>query len=315
MSDALDALLARERFAILDGALATELERLGCDLDDPLWSGKALRDTPEVINAVHRRWRDAGSDIISTASYQATIPGFVAAGLDEHQARALLRRSVDLAREVSDSSPAGDPRPLVAASIGSYGAYLADGSEYRGGYGLARAALTEFHRSRSVELHAADLLAFETVPDRVEAEAIAALLSEGPGPRAWVSFSLRPGDSDGNGEAEPRIADGTPLAEAAAPLLDHPRIAAIGVNCVGPREVAPALSTLHALRPSLPLIAYPNSGERWIDRAWSGDGTPPTDFAARARGWVDQGARIIGGCCRTKPEHIAALIELRSSLG
>jgi homocysteine S-methyltransferase len=302
MSDRLDELLAREPFAILDGGLATELEHAGCDLDDPLWSARVLIDAPERIEAVHRSFVEAGADIVTTASYQGTIPGFVARGLSEAQARALLRRTVELARAAAGSDT------LVAASIGSYGAYLADGSEYRGDYGLDRAALVDFHRPRLDELLAAgpDLLAFETIPSAVEAEAIAELLA-GEGPRAWVSLSLKPAP----GLA---ISDGTALGEAIRPLLAHPRVAALGVNCLGPEEVLPAVELLAERAPSQAIVVYPNSGERWIAQAWAGEQTEPARFVALARRWIAAGARIVGGCCRTRPAHIAALAELRREL-
>jgi homocysteine S-methyltransferase len=302
MPDRFDELLARETFAILDGGLATELERDGCVLDDPLWSAKILLDAPERVLAVHRRYAEAGADILTTASYQATLPGLRARGLDELQARALLHQTVALARA------AGGPSTLVAASIGSYGAYLADGSEYRGDYLLDRGALVEFHRPRFEALVAAapELLAFETIPSVIEAEAIADLLDTNPTPRAWVSFSLRADDRE-----QVRISDGTPLARAIAPLLGHSRIAALGINCVGPTEVLPALELLARETDGLPLIAYPNSGERWLARAWAGNRTEPDELVALARRWLAAGARVIGGCCRTRPEHIAALARLR----
>jgi homocysteine S-methyltransferase len=306
MSDRLDALLAREPFVILDGGLATQLEAHGCDLADPLWSAKVLLDEPEQLLAVHRDWLAAGAEVLSTASYQATIPALLARGLDEGQARSLLRDSVTLARSLT-----ADTEVLIAASIGPYGAYLADGSEYRGDYGLDAAALVDFHRDRMIELCAAgpDLLAFETIPSALEALAIAKLLDELPGPRAWVAFSLGPGASD-----EPRIADGTPLREAAAPLLEHPRIAAIGVNCVGPSAVLPAIEALARVAASVPIIVYPNSGESWVEQRWAGAGTEVEAFAALAERWWRAGARLIGGCCRTAPAHIRALTELRATL-
>lgn len=305
MPDRFDQLLAREPFAILDGGLASELERDGCVLDDPLWSAKVLLDAPERVLAAHRRFVQAGADILTTASYQATLPGLRARGLDELQARALLRETVALARA------AAGPKTLVAASIGSYGAYLADGSEYRGDYALDRQALVEFHRPRFEALVAAapELLAFETIPSAIEAEAIAELLDAAPGPRAWVSFSLR-----ADAREPVRISDGTPLAQAIAPLRGHPRVAAIGCNCVGPAEVLPALELLARETDGLPLIAYPNSGERWHARAWAGTPTTPDELVALARRWLAAGARVIGGCCRTRPEHIAALARLRQAL-
>ncbi len=299
MPDRLDELLAREPFAILDGGLASELERDGCDLDDPLWSAKVLLEDPARLGVVHRRFVEAGADIVTTASYQATVPGLRERGLDEPSARALLRESVRLARAGAFA------HTLIAASIGSYGAYLADGSEYRGGYGLDRAALVEFHRARLDALLAEqpDLLAFETIPDAIEIEAIAQLL-DGSGPRAWVSLSL----SRARVQA---ISDGTPLRDAVAPLLNHPRVAALGVNCVGPSEVAAALEILARVAPGVALVAYPNSGERWSELGWVGEATQPECFTRLARGWVELGARLVGGCCQTGPGHIRALVGLR----
>ena len=306
MADRLDALLARERFVILDGGLATELEARGCDLDDPLWSAKILLEQPQLLRQVHRVWLEAGAEIITTGSYQATLPGLQARGLDEAQARALLREAVRIARDVTVGSEV-----LVAASIGSYGAYLADGSEFRGDYALEAAALIEFHRERLLELCAAepDLLAFETIPNAAEAVAIAQLLTTIPGPRAWVSFSLR-----AKHDGEPQISDGTRLREAVAPLLGHPRVAAIGVNCVAPTAVLRAIETLASVAPGLPIVAYPNAGERWVDHGWVGAQTDLDEFVALAERWWRAGARLIGGCCRTRPAHIEALVRLRSRI-
>lgn len=306
MADLLDERLARERFVILDGALATELESRGADLDDPLWSAKVLLDAPQLVQAVHRAYVQAGAEIITTASYQATLPGLMARGLCRTKSRSLLRETVTLAREATLGSEV-----LVAGSIGSYGAYLADGSEFRGDYRLDVAGLVEFHRERVVELCAAkpDLLAFETIPAATEAVAIAQLLAQIPGPRAWVSFSLR-----AEVEGEPLISEGVRLREAVQPLLGHPRVAAIGVNCVLPIAVLPAIELLAELAPGLPIVAYPNAGERWGEHGWVGAPTELEQFAALAERWWRAGARLIGGCCRTRPEHIAALVRLRSDL-
>lgn len=306
MPDRLAALLARERFVILDGGLATELEARGCQLADPLWSAKVLLDETDVLREVHRAWLDVGAEVITTATYQATLPGLQARGLSDTRARALLREAVELAREVTLGTEA-----LVAASIGSYGAYLADGSEFRGDYDLGPKALIGFHRERLIELCAAgpDLLAFETIPAAAEAVAIAELLTTIPGPRAWVSFSLRP-----EVEGEPQISDGTRLRDAVRPLLGHPRVAAIGVNCLAPTAVLLAIETLASVAPDLPTVVYPNAGERWIERGWVGAQTDLARFAALAEGWWRAGARLIGGCCRTRPAHIAALVRLREQI-
>jgi homocysteine S-methyltransferase len=183
MTDPLAPFLERRGAAVLDGGLATELESHGLTLDDALWSARALIDAPAIVAAVHRDYLEAGADVISTATYQATTAGLLLSGV------ALARRERDAFW--GRRTPGGDrTRPLVAASIGSYGAFLADGSEYRGDYGLDVAALAAWHRPRLriLEEGGADLLAFETIPSLVEVDAIVHLLAETDGPPAWISF-------------------------------------------------------------------------------------------------------------------------------
>ena len=137
---------------IIDGALATEMESRGADLHDSLWSAKYLYTQPELIAAVHTDYLDAGADVIITASYQATVQGFMARGWTHAQARAMIRSAATLAISARDDwwhtqAHPGRLRPLVAGSVGPYGAYTADGGEYRGNYGLSTAELVEFHRT------------------------------------------------------------------------------------------------------------------------------------------------------------------------
>ncbi len=291
---------------MLDGGLATQLEARGLSLDDPLWSARALVDAPEAVAAVHRDYLEAGADIIETATYQATIPGLRARGMSDEEAAGVLLEAVALAmrsrsaywkeRAASDARP----RPLVAASIGPYGAFLADGSEYRGDYGLAAGALADWHRSRVrlLEGSGADLLAFETVPSVVEVDAIVRLLAEDEGPPAWISFQTR--DTK-------LLADGTPV-ETAARLADGcSRVFAIGVNCVAPEAVTGLLARLRAVS-AKPLVAYPNRGGAWDPRSRSwGPGASDVPLDRLAREWRDSGACLIGGCCRTTPADIRAI--------
>lgn len=150
--------LAHQGFAMLDGALATELESRGADLNHDLWSARMLIEAPEMIHDVSHSYLLAGADIIATATYQASFEGFKKAGVDHDHARNLMHLSVDLAvlaREnfwsITDNRRFR-LRPLVAASIGPYGACLADGSEYHGNYGLNKQDLIDFHRPRLTEL-------------------------------------------------------------------------------------------------------------------------------------------------------------------
>jgi len=295
---------------LLDGGLATELERAGFDLDHPLWSAWLLSERPEAIAAVHRAYLAAGADCITTASYQATIPGFRRSGATDAEARGLLIRSVELALRVRDEfrSGASETRrahPLVAASIGPYGAFLADGSEYTGAYAIGHDGLVDFHRGRMRLLLEAgpDLLACETIPSVVEARALAVLLAELPDARAWVSFSCRDGA---------RLCDGTPFVDAVRAVAVLPQVVAVGVNCTAPVFVEALLRAAAAVTDK-PLVAYPNSGETYdaAARVWRGM-SDPLDWGERARAWRAAGARLVGGCCRTGPDHVRAA---RAALG
>ena len=291
---------------VLDGGLATELEKAGFDLDHPLWSARLLHEAPERIATVHRAYLEAGADCITTASYQASVPGFQRTGRSETEARELLRRSFILARDARDAfwSDPGNRvariRPLVAASLGPYGAYLANGAEYTGDYDLDEDGLLAFHRERYLLLAdtGAELFACETIPSAAEARALLRLLPERPAVRAWLSFSCRDGE---------RLHDGTRLSEVARLAGGHPQVVGVGVNCVAPEHVEALLREAARETPK-PLVAYPNSGERYdaVGRRWLGS-ADAGDWGERARLWRRAGARLIGGCCRTGPDHVRAV--------
>lgn len=299
----ISTLIATQPIAILDGALATELERRGCDLNDPLWSAKILLEQPELIQKVHLDYFHAGADCATTASYQATYEGFAKRGLNHEQARALIQKSVHIARQARDefwSEPlhrVGRVRPIVAASVGPYGAFLHDGSEYRGDYALGKNELMYFHRERMATLidAGADMLACETIPTLSEARALIDLLQEFPNTFAWFSFTARDVEHISHGER---------FAEVVAEIAPHPQVAAIGVNCTAPRYI-PLLVKIARSVTNKPIVAYPNSGETYdaATNSWRGE-TACESFALQAQAWYDSGARVIGGCCRTTPEHI-----------
>ncbi|WP_342620422.1 homocysteine S-methyltransferase [Rhodoferax sp. GW822-FHT02A01] len=310
MLNPIEIFLANDRLMVLDGALATELERRGANLNDPLWSAKLLIEQPELIRAVHADYFLAGADVATTASYQATFEAFTRRGMSRAQAADLMRLSVKLAQEARDAfwaEPAnrvGRIRPLVAASVGPYGAMLADGSEYRGNYGLDRAALANFHRERLQVLAAsgADLLACETIPCLDEALAIADVLAEQPDTVAWISFACKDGEHNAQGER---------LADCVAALEAYPQIVAIGVNCTAPEYVASLVEQAKA-HTSKPVLAYPNSGEHYDaeGKVWAGVSPQAAAYAEQAHRWQAKGARLIGGCCRTGPDDIRAVRRL-----
>ena len=299
------AFLEKYNAVILDGGLATELERRGADLGDPLWSAKLLLENPDLIRQVHYDYYAAGADVATTASYQATIPGLMQRGLDREQAANVLRLSVTLAQQARDQFGHADarrPRPLVACSVGCYGAYLHDGSEYRGDYGMTVQQLIDWHRPR-LEILAgsgADLLACETVPCLVEAEALVKLLSEFSHIPAWLSFSC---------QDERRLCHGESFVDAVQIANKSANVVAVGVNCTAPRFVEGLLNAAAGVARK-PLLVYPNSGETWdaAHRRWVVTTAEP-DWYEYVKRWHRAGARLIGGCCRTTPETIRMIAQ------
>lgn len=337
MSNVIDDILQKYPIMILDGALATELEQHGCNLDDPLWSASVLLNKPEVIYDVHLQYFRAGADCAITSSYQANVEGFKRRGISEDQALKLIKKTVELAKQARDdfwqewrqeqeqgqgyeqeqnnqdkeNLKAGQavkqdnrPKPIVAGSIGPYGAYLADGSEYIGHYGITDQQLADFHRPRMKALIEAgvDILAIETIPSLQEAQVLVSLLEEFPEMSAWLSFSMKD---------EASISEGTPLMECANVFEDHPQIAAIGMNCLPHSLVLPAVQALSSSTYK-PIIVYPNSGETYdaTTKTWHQAGQECSGLGnLDAQAWYEAGANIIGGCCRTSPSHIEALAK------
>jgi len=280
---------------VLDGGLATELERRGADLRDPLWSAKVLVEDPDAIRRVHEAYFEAGADVAMSASYQATFEGLAGRGIERDDAAKLMRRSIELAREA-----AGGDR-IVAASVGPYGAMLGNGAEYTGDYGKDEDELVGFHVPRLEALAEAgpDAFAVETIPSFVEAGALARALERVTEIPAWVSFSCRDGG---------HVCDGTPIASAVEIVAAAPSVIAVGVNCTSPLHVERLVETISATTDK-PVVCYPNRGSFWdpMRKAWTDpprqDARPPL----RPLAWREAGASMIGGCCGTTPEDIAAI--------
>ncbi|AUG81407.1 homocysteine methyltransferase [Kitasatospora sp. MMS16-BH015] len=282
---------------VLDGGLSNQLADAGQDLSDELWSARLLTDDPQALVTAHEGYFAAGAQVAITASYQASFEGFARRGVGRAEAARLLGLSVELAREAARRAPGGGER-YVAASVGPYGAVLADGSEYRGRYGLSVAELERFHRPRVEALVAAgpDVLALETVPDAEEAQALLRAV-RGLGVPVWLSYSI----------AGDRTRAGQPLAEAFALAAEVPEVVAVGVNCCAPEDAGPAVRLAAAVT-GRPVVVYPNSGEKWdeVARDWAGGWS----FQATAvEEWLADGARLVGGCCRVGPTQIGELSE------
>lgn len=291
---------------VIDGALSTELERRGYDLKNELWSAKILLEQPEAIKQLHYDYFKSGADCAITASYQATIEGFTKRGLNEKEAIDLIQKSVKLAIKARDEfwsderNRVGRSKPFVAASVGPYGAFLADGSEYRGNYGLSEKELIDFHRPRMKALieAGADLLACETIPSLIEAQAMAKLLKEFPDTAAWISFSARD---------ENQVSEGQAFADCVRDLESNAQIVSIGINCTSPKYI-PSLIREAKQVTNKPILVYPNSGETYDAENKDWNGSPVFEsFGEEAKEWYNAGARLIGGCCRTTPEDIQAI--------
>ena len=271
----------------IDGGLSGELEKLGHDLSDKLWSARLLRDAPEAIAQVHQDYVDSGGRVLITASYQASRMGFMAIGMTADQADDLMRLSISLAKDVAAKAP---EKVWVAASVGPYGAVLGGGQEYVGNYGVAHVDLVKFHRERIAVLASAkpDLFACETIPDLDEVRALVEVLADYPDIPAWITMSAQDGNSTCAGQG---------IGHLAELVSKTPSVVAVGVNCTKPEFVTSLLRQL-ATKTSLPLVVYPNAGRVWdgLNMCCIGEGHDklPKQIVSE---WVKAGAKLIGGCC------------------
>ena len=307
MSDLIAADLKNRKGLVVDGAMATELEKHGVDTDSDLWSAKALIENPEAIMAVHESYFQNGADVATTNTYQANVSKFMELGFSESESENLIVKAVELAKKARsnyfDSLPKDvrqkrAPHPLVAGSVGPYGAYLADGSEYTGDYNLSKAEYQEFHYSRMQLLDRAgvDLFAFETQPNFDEANALVDLLMDKfPEQHAWLTFSVKD---------DATLCDGTSLSEAVKYFNGVDQISAIGVNCTTLENIHEVVRNVNQVTDK-PIIVYPNNGDIYdpVTKTWQANPQADT-FSDLVPEWLEAGAKLIGGCCRTTPEDI-----------
>lgn len=292
-------LLERDGAVLMDGGLATQLEAQGCDINDALWSAGLLLSAPEQIVKAHRAFIDAGAEVIATAGYQASREGFAQKGLSSDEADGLMLKSIDLVRKAANES---GQDVAIAMSLGPYGAMLHDGSEYHGNYGVDDETLRKFHTARLDVLDSVgvDVIALETIPSLQEATVLAEVLDERATP-AWVSFSC------GDGQ---HACDGHSVETVAKLFAGHSTVRALGINCTPPQYTSELVQRVRTAVPEMAVLAYPNSGETWHAETGTWLGTAaPLDYANAAKSWADAGAKLVGGCCRTGPEHIRAMRE------
>lgn len=301
-----DILLKDKDPFIIDGGLSNVLEEQGCDLNHKLWTANLLEKKPDAIIQAHLDYLKSGAQCITTSSYQASIPGLMGVGYSRDTAEKLIVKSVQLA-EIAIKMAMGqgivDFKPLIAASVGPYGAYLADGSEYRGNYGVSDEILKDFHkdRIRILDRTSADILACETIPSFQEAKILSDILIHVNKP-VWISFSCRD---------EQHLNDGSKIKKCVSIFKNHPKVFAVGVNCTDPKYISGIIKRIKAADSDKKIIVYPNSGEAYNakNKTWLGL-SDPNLFVEMTKEWLEFGADIIGGCCRIGPEHIRRMHKI-----
>ena len=275
----------------LDGGLSTALENNGNKLTTSLWTGELIRSNPAQITRAHLDFINAGAQIIITSSYQLSYPGCKDRGWSEVDTDQALIASTQLAKDAITQS---GKSVKVAASVGPYGASLADGSEYKGNYGVSKSALKDFHARRLEILISTspDYLALETMPDTSEVEILLELLTDCPIP-FWISYSCKEGNQTNAGQSFQSAVD---LASNAM---------AVGINCTKPELIT---DLLRSAKSNKPFIVYPNSGRVWDakNKVWTGSAA--AGFSNKlVNEWMEAGAEIIGGCCGIGAAEIKAL--------
>jgi len=288
---------------LLDGGLSYVLERSACDLNHKLWSAHLLFSDPEKILNAHLSYLEAGAECLITSSYQASIQGFLDLGHDLDEAKKYILRSVELAvraRDIFYKKSNSSRKIYIAASIGSYGAYLADGSEYYGSYEINDDDLRDFHLSRIeiLDTSEADFFACETIPSLREANILANIFNN-TDKKAWIAFSCKDGQ---------HICDGTPIVKAISGLIKFDSIFAVGVNCSDPNFISSLIRLIKSVTKDKKIAIYPNSGEAYCTetKTWLSLSKPP-DYIKMVREWLDLGADILGGCCGIGPKHIQSI--------
>lgn len=309
MRQDLTTILTKSQLLITDGAAGTHLESMGCDLNDDLWTAKILKDNPELIKRLHCDYFQAGADFGVTVSYQATIEGYTKKGLTKAEAVDLIKTSATLLLEARDAwweqeGKAENRRyPIAAASIGPYGAFLADGSEYRGDYHLSKEELRQFHQERIEILwnQGVDLIAAETIPRLDEAMVIAEIVQD-LNAKCWITFSAK---------NESQISNGQDISECIRALEVFDCVVAVGINCTAPQFVGGLIEKINT-ETNKPIVVYGNLGnsydpnsKTWCDHDKNG----ATSYLSYAQQWKNLGARIIGGCCGTTPTEIKQIFS------
>ena len=288
--------LERNQIVVIDGGTGSELQRRGVPMSEAAWSGLAVHSHPDVVRAVHEDYIAAGAEVIIANTFGTARFLLEPAGLGDEfeninrkavqlaaQARDASGKNIDIAASISNLPPgmnaANYPDPdLELAGLKELAAILAD--------------------------NGVDLIALEMMQDtRHAARAMEAALETGL--PVWLGVSCR------------RRPDGDGLVSFDLPDMDFARpldaLIPMGPSVVNIMHsdvtaVAQAISMVRERWPG-PIGVYPEIGE-FASANWMFDGdATPDNLVEQARGWVDSGVLLVGGCCGTTPAHVAALAQ------
>lgn len=279
--------------AVLDGGLSFPLEEKKIRMNTNLWTAELLISKPELIREVHINYIDSGAKIITTSSYQASFKSLKKRGYSEIQSKNIILKSVEIVEEIKKNY---NNKIIIAASIGPYGSYLADGSEYVGNYDINEETFFDFYKKKVdlLDSSSADVLAFETIPSYKEAKVISKILKETK-KQSWISFSCK---------NQKEISDGTKLEKCCEYLNNHSKIFGVGVNCTSPKYISKLISILKRKLKNKKIIIYPNSGEIYDGKNKNWIGNSNITFESYIDEWLNLGVDILGGCCRVGTKEI-----------
>ena len=295
------------KITVLDGGMGKELLRIGAPFEQPEWSALALLEGPDWVRQAHQNFVDAGAQVITTNAY-AVVPYHIGSERFAAQGAELAELAAAIARQVAD---AADHDVLVAGSLpplfGSYEPWNFD----------AEKAPALWDVLIDAQVGKVDVWLAETISSLDEFRMLASRLAERAEP-LWASFTLTddlPADVDASTWAQLR--SGESIAEMAAAVAGQ--VDAVLFNCSHPERLRPAIRQLVAALDdkAIAIGAYANAFEPKEEGYASNDvilehraDLTPEVYADFARGWIDDGATIVGGCCGIRPDHIEALARL-----
>jgi len=304
----------RDRVFVLDGGFGSLLESLGYDVNKhDLWSGGANMDRPDLVSKAHKKFIDAGADIIMTNTYHCCIKKLQETrGFTVEQGEEVINKAVKLAKEAMADA---NREVFLVGSIGPYATYFRDASEYSGAYvkkpGFQEQTIIDYYLQQATPLLKSGVksLVFETIPSLKEVECVGKVLEQlDSDVRAWIVVTCKDGKTTRSGDL---------FSEVVRMANGFEKVTAVGANCTSPLHITELLQNAQIeSTKNKPIVVYPNSGEVYSpeNKKFEGD-TKINLIAEMIPSWYRLGARIFGGCCRVLPEHMNKIAHACGKLG